>query len=392
MFNYPGVQIQLYLVALAFAIALLGSFVLQRVAKRHWAEGKYAWVTNSLLPALLLPFLTVVLLGLGEWISILVVPFKSRTITGFLQIAMVWFATRALLLIAQRHFMAYFISSVMLALALLSVTNLLAPTQASLNGISFETSTFRLSLLGAIKGTFSLIVLFWGAGVLSQSGEKWIRRLRLNYNARELAIKFLRITLYFVAFVLTLNEMNVDLTALTVFGGAFGVGLGFGLQKITSNFVSGIILLFENSIESGDLIEVGGEKGWVREMAIRHTMIETSDGREMLIPNEDLIVGKVTNWTYTNTRARIDILISAAFDSDVDTVLKLLLEAAQGHSNCLKTPAPAAYMKEFTDHGIQFLLVFWIPDVKDGMSPTRSDVMLSIVRAMRSNNIAFAKA
>jgi small-conductance mechanosensitive channel len=389
--TYPGVQLQLYLAALALMVAVVLSWLIGKITKRKLpVSGKYGWIERDAIPTLLLPFMVIVLLAAAGWLAALLIPFKSHAIAGITKIASVWFLARLLLLIAQRHFMAYLISWVMLALTLLSVTNLLASTQASLNEIAFEASNFRLSLLGAIKGIFMCIVLFWGAGVLSKTGEKWLHHFHLSFNARELVIKFLRITLYCVATILTLNEMGVDLTALTVFGGAFAVGLGFGLQKITSNFISGIILLFEKTIQAGDLIEVGGEKGWVRQMAIRHTLIETSDGREMLIPNEDLIVGKVTNWTYTNTRARIDISLTVTYESDVDLVQKLLLKAAKGYTYCLSDPSPACHLREFNDKGLQFMLIFWIADIKAGMAAAKSDVMFSIVRAFREHNIIFA--
>ena len=391
--TWPGVEIQLYLAVLALAIAKLAAMLTQRLlARKLHPSKKFSWIADSLLPEMLFPLLSVLLLIVAHWIATVTIPFKPAVIAGVIKIAMVCLIARGLLLIAQRHFIAYFVSGVMLVLVLLSVTNLLAPAQASLNEITFETSTFRLSLLGAIKGIFTLVVLFWGAGVLSHTGENWLRRMQMAFNARELAIKFLRIFLYFTAFVLTLNEMGVDLTALTVFGGALAVGLGFGLQKITSNFISGIILLFEKTIQANDLIEVGGEKGWVRRMEIRHTQIETADGRDILIPNEDLITGKVTNWTYTNTRARIDIVLSVVFDSDIDLVQKLMLQAARDFPTCISDPPPACLLKEFTDHGIQMQIVFWIPDLKTGMGAAKSDVMLRIIHAFRQNNVSFAKA
>ncbi len=391
--THPGLDVQLFLAIMAICIGLLASLLIQRLSLRRFPPGhKYHWIADSLLPTLLSPVLVILCLFIAAWLFTLILPFHSYAIAGFTKITMVWLIARVLLYIAQRHFMAYLISSVLLILTLLSVSNLLTPAQQSLNEIAFETSSFRLSLLGIVKGTFSLIVLFWGAGVLSKTGERWIRQLNLNFNARELSIKFLRIALYTVASVLTLNEMGVDLTALTVFGGALAVGLGFGLQKITSNFISGIILLFERTIQAGDLIQVGTDKGWVRQLAIRHTLIETSDGREMLIPNEDLITSRVTNWTYTNTRARVDIPLTVQYGTNADLVLSLLLQAAKEHPEHITDPPPSAFLTEFNEHGMHFLLTFWIPDIKEGMNGARSEVMLRITRAFAAQNVVFAKA
>lgn len=391
LLRQPALELQCFASVLAVIITLLLSFLIQRMLKRRLGRSaKYGWIATTALPALLPPTLLIFSLVVAGWISALITPVHPLIIVGFIKLAMVWLAARTLLLLTQRHILAYFISTGMLIMAILSVTHLLAPTEASLNDVAFETATLRLSLLGVIRGVFTLVILYWGASVLSKTGESWMRHMRLSFGARELSSKFLRLILYMTATVLTLNQMGVDLTALTVFGGALAVGLGFGLQKITSNFISGIILLFEKTIEAGDLIEVGGEKGWVRQMAIRHTMIETADGREMLIPNEDLIIGKVTNWTYTNTRARIDIALSVVYESDIDLVRKLLLASAESYPQCLNDPKPSCFLKEFGERGMQFLLVFWIPDIQTGPASAKSDVMMRIVTAFRAHGVVFA--
>ncbi|MEI6730592.1 MAG: mechanosensitive ion channel domain-containing protein, partial [Pseudomonadota bacterium] len=345
-----------------------------------------------IIPNLLLPFLMIFMFVIAGWSAIAFIPPKhpQNIISGCIKITTVWFLVRSILLLAQRHFVAYFVSCVMMAITLLSVTGLLAPTTAFLTEITFETANYQISLLDVTKGGFTLIMLFWGAGVVSKTAETWLRKSNLSFNARELAIKFLRISLYFIAFVMTLNQIGVDLTALTVFGGMLAVGIGFGLQKIASNFISGIVLLFERTIEAGDLIEIGSEKGWVREMAIRHTLIETFDGREILIPNEDLITSKVTNWTYTNNKARVDINLSITYDSDADIALKLLLDAVKSSKKYINNPPPAAYLKEFNDRGMQLILVFWISDIKEGITPIKSEVMLKIVKSFAESGILFA--
>lgn len=390
----PSMELQLFLSAAAIILAFPASILIQRIAKRKLQKSvKYGNMVNSILSSVTLPCMVLINLVGAAWIMKFVIPATKyqHITTSLTKIALVWLIASTLLLVAHRHFIAYFISAIMLILTLLSVTDLLAPTLQSLGDIYFEMGKFHLSLLDIIKGVFTLIILFWGAGVLSKTGENWLRRSHLSFNARELAIKFLRIILYFLAFVFTLTQMGVDLTALTVFGGALAVGLGFGLQKITSNFLSGLVLLFEKAIEAGDLIEVGNEKGWVREMAIRHTLIETFDGREVLIPNEDLIIGKVTNWTYTNTRARIEIIITVTYDADVELARKLLIEAAKSHRLCISEPPPAANLRDFVDRGIQIMLVFWIPDVTQGMVSTKSEVMLKVISSFREAGIKFAE-
>lgn len=391
LLNQQGLDFQIFLYAVAILVGLLASKLSQRILKRKFPiTSRDGWVSHKVAPELLTP--TAILFGmmLAIWVTSFFVTVHKPLSAGILKIILAWFGARILLLLSKRHFVAYVIGIVLIGHTLLGATNLLAPTLEFLDDITLETGSFKLSLLTVMKGAFTLVLLFWGAGVLSKSGESWIRSTSFSFNARELSIKFLKIALYFTATVMTLNQMGVDLTAFTIFGGALGVGLGFGLQKITSNFISGIILLFEKTIVAGDLIEVGSERGWVRQMAIRHTLIETFDGREMLIPNEDLITGKVTNWTYTNTRARAEILLTVTYQSDAEKVMELLITAAKQHRLCLTNPAPVCIFKEFTDRGMQFSLSFWIADVKTGLSIARSDVMRAITRSFKDAGIEFA--
>lgn len=390
LLTQQGLDIQLFLISVCTLVAVLASKLLQRVLRRKYTSGPNAWIATNVAPEILTPAMVIFGLMVSMWVSSLFGNINRYLMAAVFRLAMAWLLARVLLLISRRHFIAYVMGTIILGLTLLSVTNLLAPATAFMDDVTLETSTFKLSLLGVTKGAFTLIFLFWGAGVLGKAGESWIRSMHFSFNARELSIKFLRIALYFAAMVLTLNQIGVDLTAFTVFGGALGVGLGFGLQKITSNFISGIILLFEKTIVAGDLIEVGNEKGWVRQMAIRHTLIETFDGREMLIPNEDLIIGKVTNWTYTNTRARAEIILTVTFESDVEKVIDLLLTTAKQYRLCLTNPAPICVVKEFTDRGTQLSLSFWIADVKAGLGIARSDVMRCIARNFREAGISFA--
>jgi small-conductance mechanosensitive channel len=160
-----------------------------------------------------------------------------------------------------------------------------------------------------------------------------------------------------------------------------------GLQKITANFVSGITLLMEKSIKIGDLIEVGGSTGWVRQLNIRYALIETADGREILIPNEELVSTRVTNWTHTSNTARIDIKVGVSYASDPLQVRELMLAAARAHPLCLKDPAPSCWLNEFGYNAMQFLLIFWIPDVRDGRMGPQSEVMIAILEKFRKAGI-----
>ncbi len=204
-----------------------------------------------------------------------------------------------------------------------------------------------------------------------------------------LIMKIFQILLYFIVFILLMQILGISLTALSVFGGALGVGLGFGLQKIASNFISGIILLFEKSMQVDDIIELqDGTFGTIKHTGARYTLIETPEGKEVLVPNEDFITQRMVNWTYSSKKARVEIMVGVAYDSDIVLAQSLALEAAKSHPKCLSEPVPQCYLSEFADSGINLLLHFWINDINDGRLEPKSDVMLKILTAFRLHHIA----
>jgi small-conductance mechanosensitive channel len=169
------------------------------------------------------------------------------------------------------------------------------------------------------------------------------------------------------------------------------VGVGFGLQKVTSNFISGLILLFEKSIKVGDLIELGPDAhGVVKQLSARYVLIEAPNGKDVLVPNEDLITHRVVNWTLTNNFAKVEILVSVSYHSDVELVQRLMLDAAKEHSRTLEDPAPACFLREFGDNGILVLLTFFVDDVIKGTMRPQSDVMASILDKFKANGVTIS--
>ncbi len=205
---------------------------------------------------------------------------------------------------------------------------------------------------------------------------------------KEILNKAFQILFYFLAFIISLDVLGIDLKTLTIFGGAVGIGIGFGLQKITSNFISGIILLFEKSVRNNDLVELAdGVFGYVRHTGARYTLIETFEGREVMIPNEDFITNRVVNWTYKNKEARIRLDVGVSYDSDIEKARDLILEAAKEHPRCVTVPKPQCFLREFADSSVSFLLFFWVADVTKGRFETQSDVMRAIWKKFKENNI-----
>lgn len=285
------------------------------------------------------------------------------------------------------HLLAIFIIA-FLAVALLGYLN---PIIAFLDSdtLAVQVGEARFSPYLVVKALIAISLLFWVASIFSALSEKKIKTLRkIKASNRAIITKALQTFVYFIATLIALDVIGIDLSALTVLGGAIGIGIGFGLQKITSNFISGLILLFEKSIEEEDLVELeDGTAGFVRHTGARYTLIETFEGRELMIPNEDFITKRVTNWTFTNTKGRIDINIGVSYDSDLDRVRELLLESANEHPRCSKSIAAECYLIDFGDSSVQFTLEFWVDDIIEGRKRPRSDVLFSIWRKLEENDI-----
>lgn len=257
------------------------------------------------------------------------------------------------------------------------------------DSLAFEVGETRISVYLVAKAIVAITLLFWLAALFSGFSEKKIKTLAIIKSSNKpLITKALQILIYFIAALIALDVLGIDLTALTVIGGAIGIGIGFGLQKITSNFISGLILLFEKSIEDDDLVELeDGTAGFVRHTGARYTLIETFEGRELMVPNEDFITRRVTNWTFSNTKGRIDIDIGVSYGSDLEKVSELILEAANEHPRCSKAIAAECFLVEFGDSSVNFTLFFWVDDIIEGRKRPRSDVLFSIWRKFKENNI-----
>lgn len=386
----PYFYIEMSLIGASITLAVVVSFLLRRNLARQLERHPPRHFDAAMLMRplqLLTPILAFFALSLVK-------PFAQRYADGsewttaFMQLTLAWLAARAVILIVKSRVVAYFISFVILIVTLLDVSGFMASTKAALDRVDFAFGKFRISMLNLAQGIIILVIVFWVANLLSQTLESYLRKSsRVSYNTRELIVKFFKIFVYMVAFLITLSAMGIDLTALAIFSGALGVGIGLGLQKITANFVSGITLLMEKSIKIGDLIEVSGMTGWVRQLNIRYALIESPDGRELLIPNEMLVSTQVTNWTHSNDQARVEFRVGVAYGSDVDLVRKIILEAVAQHPKCMTNPAPTCHLREFADSALVFVTTFWIADIRDGRFAQQSEVMMSILKKFAAAKI-----
>jgi len=272
--------------------------------------------------------------------------------------------------------------------AILNIFNWLEPVLNVIDSLSFTIGSVRLSPLIIIKAGISLWLSLWLANVLSTFLD---RRLEGSENVtpamRVLSVKLLYVGLITAAFVITFSAVGIDLTALAVFGGALGVGLGFGLQKIFSNLVSGVILLMDHSIKPGDVIAIGNSFGWINHLGARYVSVITRDGIEHLIPNETLITDRVENWSYSDNFVRLRLPIGIHYKADVRLAIKLCVEAAMATPRIQQKPEPKCLVKGFGDSSVDLELRVWIDDPPNGRSNVLSEVLLGIWDRFHENGI-----
>ena len=263
-------------------------------------------------------------------------------------------------------------------------------TVAFLDGVSLEVGNIRLSLYFLAKAAVFGGLLFWLGRISTTAGQRAIRNQKdLDKATKELFAKLFEIVLFIVVFILLLQILGLDLTALTVFGGAVGVGLGFGLQQIASNFISGIIILLERSIGVGDYIKLeDGRAGILKELNMRSSTLETFDGKEIMVPNEKFITTAFENWTRDDPRQRYEVEFSVSYDSDVEEVARLVSAAVATHPDVLHLPEPPdTELRGFGDSGINMAVEFWCKGLDDGKNRFTADILLVVWKTLKANNI-----
>ncbi|MFQ5534048.1 MAG: mechanosensitive ion channel family protein [Sphingomonadales bacterium] len=275
-------------------------------------------------------------------------------------------------------------------IAALNIVGLLGPTVHLLDQAAVEVGELRISVLSVLVGGITLGVLVWLSVVVSNLLERRLEQVPALTPALQVLFgKLVKITLVALAVIIGLTSAGIDLTAFAVFGGAIGVGIGFGLQKVISNLISGVILLLDRSIKPGDVIEVGQTYGFINTMAARYTSVITRDGTEHLIPNEDIITRPVINWTYSHTKVRRRVPLTVAYKTDLRLAMALMIEAAAEVARVLDNPEPRVRVRRFGDNGVDLELRMWIDDAHHGVTNVASDVMLKIWDKFHDNGIEF---
>jgi small-conductance mechanosensitive channel len=300
-------------------------------------------------------------------------------------LATAWFVINVVTSVIQNQFVNRVVTITIWTIAALSILRLLGPVTATLDApaVTLMIGGLRVTPLLVLKTTALLLLTLWLANAASNFIDRRVQGFTdLTPSIQVLISKLIRILLLTLAVVIALNSMGIDLSVLALFSGAVGVGLGFGLQKIVSNLVSGIILLADKSIKPGDVISVGDQIGRVGVMGARYTSVDTRDGREYLIPNEDFITQRVANWSYSSDLVRLAVNFNTTYDSDPRKVMEIAAEAALSIERVIKKPTPCCMVTAFGTGSVEYEMWFWIRDPATGITNVKSDVLLALWDAL----------
>ena len=325
-----------------------------------------------------------------QLVSLALVDMNIYLIEGIMKVLLAWIVIRIALQFVGNNMLRNFFALSIWIVAALSIFGILEQTATMLDAFGFNIGTFRLSTLAVIKGTFALFILLYLATFVSTFAERHVLRSKsLTRSSQVLIAKIIRITLITFALLIGVTSAGIDLSIFTVFSGAVGLGIGFGLQKVVSNLFSGLLLLMDKSITPGDIIELenSGTFGWVNNMGARYTEIITHDNKSYLIPNEDFITNRVINWSHGNNLIRIETTFGVHYNSDPHQVIELAAKAAAIPERVIETPKAVCWLTEFGDSSLNFSLRFWIKDAQKGITNVTGEVMLSLWDTFKEHNI-----
>ncbi|MGH6768418.1 MAG: mechanosensitive ion channel family protein [Xanthobacteraceae bacterium] len=391
-FTSVWVPIQLGMIALAAAIG----WALALYIRRHINILPY--ITRW--PAIMLQAIRTGIVNLGIIICIVLllvmrIAMQAGELPSYLigvaaSLAIAWVVIAVMASLIRNTFINRMVSVIAWSIAALSIVGLLDEVALALDSAGVTIGGLRITALLALKTAALLLLTLWIAVVLSNFFDMRLRTYQdLTPSIQVLLGKLIRIALITFAVLIVLGSVGIDFSALAIFSGAVGVGIGFGLQKIVSNLVSGIILLADKSIKPGDVITVGESFGWVTTMGARYTSVVGRDGREYLVPNEDFVTQRVINWSYSSDLVRLDIKFGVSYGADPHVVRKLAIDAAASAPRVLHEPGPSCHLREFGDSSVNFVLRFWIRDPREGLGGVRNVVMLAIWDSFKREGIEF---
>lgn len=360
-----------------------------KVFEKHLSDYGWAKAIISGLEAIALPAFWF----LALWIATLfatAAQWPHHVMQSVVGLITAWIVIRLASTVIRNPAWARALALIAWTIAALNLLGLLGPISLFLDGLALDLGDTRISMLGLLKGAAALVFLLWAAGFISQLIEGRLKTVEaLTPTVQVLFGKLTRIILFTLALLMALNSVGIDLTALAVFSGAVGLGLGFGLQKVVSNLISGVILLLDKSVKPGDVISLGQSFGWINKLSARYVSVITRDGTEHLIPNEELISQRVENWSFTDSRIRLPLLIGVAYETDVPKAMELCVEAAKVEKRVLTYPEPVCRLIGFGDSAINLELRIWIDDPQNGMANVKSNIYLRVWELFKEHGVQF---
>jgi small-conductance mechanosensitive channel len=313
---------------------------------------------------------------------------RGYILSTAVNLATAWLIIRLATSLIRNEFVVRVVSIAAWAVAALSIIGRLDDVSNALDSISISMGTLRLTPLILVKAVVLLAVAMWLVSAAGNFIESRITRSQdLTPSVQVLLIKLVRVALVIAAIAIVMSAAGIDLSAFALFSGAIGVGLGFGLQKIIANFISGVILLADKSVKPGDLVTIGDSTGKISAMNTRYISVAAGDGRAILIPNEDLVTQRVINWTYTDRTMLVKVIFATNYEADPHRVCELAVEIARNTQNVATFKAPNCLLTEFAETGMKFALTFWVADLDVGMDNVRSHVMQGLWTAFKKENI-----
>jgi len=388
----PDLAWQLLTLAACLLLAKLGQRLVrgrQVGVGRAWELG-HGGLKRITFPLLALMLVLLARLVVQQWIHVKLLSLALPLLVSLAIIRVVFYVLRVSF--ADAAWLAQFervFALLVWAIVALHITGLLPDVIAVLESVSFSAGKQQLTLWHALQGLAAVLTTVLAALWLSSAIEARLNAAEsLDSNLRVVFARISKALLILLAVLIGLPMVGIDLTTLSVFGAALGVGLGFGLQKIASNYVAGFILLLDNSIRIGNIISIGNDRGEVTRITTRYTVLKNLAGVEALVPNELLVGSVVQNESYSDLRVRVALPVQVSYDSDLERAMAIMVAAAQAQERVLTDPAPAVFLKEFADSGINLELGVWIADPGKGTGPLRSDINLAIWRDFKQAGIS----
>ena len=391
-FSTPAALWQALIVAVSVAIAFaingaLRAYFLGRLPENM--KPMLGAINRILFPISAFLMTTIARYICAEWMHVGILMVASRLLLAMAVIRLLVYGLRYIFspsgwLKTLEHVIAW---GVWIILAL-HLSGILPEIAIALEEVTFSIGKNKVNLLLIFQGILTVFVTIFVALWLSRLLEnKLMRADQININMRVVLTKIVRVVFIFLAVLIALSAVGLDITLLSVFGGALGVGLGFGLQKIASNYVSGFIILVDRSVQIGDLITVDVHYGVVKELRSRYMTLRKLDGTEVIIPNEMMITEVVINHTSAEHRGRIQMPIQVAYESDLDVVIGLMRSVAEQHPRTLKTSAVDVFVKGFGESGIDMMLSFWVADPEEGSAALQSELYQKMWKLFKQHGI-----